>query len=424
MFTNSVQKPALILKLGNLREKDFFRTGSSLYDGIILTATMLESFYPSVSAFIKGSAKPFVIDPMVYAFSRPPAYVKSSKDGLVKRSFLAISRQYGSLIELTAGQRPITWNELESNIAYVEEVSRRVLEYQVYKVLPPNLFDYYSEFEVYLPQARPEVLVPPYFYFKDVSDPWYQTSLRFATTALEVKEQDWKIFPVLLFSRQLLASDEDIEKMAYDYGSKPFDGYFIWVNDFREDRESVARLKGLASLVRALAESKRPVFKLYGGYFSALLFNLGLSGFSCGLGYGASKNAFAYGGPKGPSKPVYYVPRLHRFLSFEKAEDLLRRHPGFICTCPVCSEVFGNNMDAFHKMRETKHCHRHFLNIRHREMMEISSRGLDVFSSDLESTIQEYERRRLGAVDISNLKSWHSVLSVEGVATGRARYGT
>ena len=62
------------------------------------------------------------------------------------------------------------------------------------------------------------------------------------------------------------------------------------MNDFKEENASVKQLEGLIKLVAMLACSQKPVLKLYGGYFSALLWHGDLIGFSFGLGYGASRS--------------------------------------------------------------------------------------------------------------------------------------
>ena len=43
------------------------------------------------------------------------------------------------------------------------------------------------------------------------------------------------------------------------------------------------QLSNLAAFVAELARSGRPVLKLYGSYYSALLFGVGLVGFACDL---------------------------------------------------------------------------------------------------------------------------------------------
>jgi len=236
MFETELNQPLTFVKLGSSREKDLLKTARKAYDGILVTASMIESFGSSIPSFIRGLDKPFIIDPMVYAFIQPITSIMAAKDGKIKKSLIEISVKYGSIVEREIGKRPISWQDFQHNQGNVEELTKNVLSYQLERLKrPPSFADYYSEFELLLPQVEPEVLIPPYFYFKDTQDPWYSVSLKFAKQALNIKQHSWKIFPVILVPPQLLERQQEMEAVVDDYISDNYDGFFIWVNDFKEE---------------------------------------------------------------------------------------------------------------------------------------------------------------------------------------------
>jgi len=412
MFEIEPKKPVTFIKLGSLREKDILKTARQAYDGILVAANLIETFDSSVPSFIRGLEKPFVIDPMVYAFVQPIKYIMTPKDSKIKRSFIEISDKYGSIVQREIGKRPISWQDLQSDPRNVEELTRNVLNYQLQRLKrPPSFANYYKDFELLLPQVEPEVLIPPYFYFKDTQDPWYTVSLQFAREASDVKQQGWKIFPVILIPPQLLEKQHEFEIIVRDYTSDSYDGFFIWVNDFKEENASFNQLEGLVKLVAALSSFRKPVIKLYGGYFSALLSHIGLTGFSFGLGYGSSKNAFAYSRAGGALKPLYYVSELHRFLNLTKAEALLRRYPRLICDCPTCKAVISSNLVNFSGMWDANRAAQHFLNVRLKELNDLSQGEIVSPLTYLQQSIQNFDQQLLAGVNIDNLRKWHRILS-------------
>lgn len=411
MFETELNQPLTFVKLGSSREKDLLKTARKAYDGILVTASMIESFGSSIPSFIRGLDKPFIIDPMVYAFVQPITNIMATKGGKIKKSLIEISVKYGSIVEREIGKRPISWQDFQHNQGNVEELTKNVLSYQLERLKrPPSFADYYSEFEFLLPQVEPEVLIPPYFYFKDTQDPWYSVSLKFAKQALNIKQHNWKIFPVILVPPQLLEKQQEMEAVVDDYIYDNYDGFFIWVNDFKEEYASVKQLQGLIKLVAMLARSQKPVLKLYGGYFSALLWHADLTGFSFGLGYGSSKNVFAYGGARGAPNPLYYMPELHRLLSLPKAEDLIRRYPGLMCNCPTCKTVIGANPANFSRMKDSNRTAQHFLNVRLGEIGDLSKTNVASISTGLEKSVQIFAQNLLAGINIDNLRKWHEAL--------------
>jgi hypothetical protein len=260
--------------------------------------------------------------------------------------------------------------------------------------------------------ASPAVLVPPYFYFAKVGDDWYMSTLRCAQAALRARDGEEPVFPIVHFGPRLLTDEVALDRMAGDYGSGGFDGFFLWPNGFREERESWNKCRGLVRLVTLLADTGKPVFKLFGGFFSALLFDYGLKGFSCGLGYGMSKNAFARGGRGGKLQPQFYVPALHRSLALPDAERLLSAIPELRCGCKVCRGTYGKDMKEFRKMGAKGVCESHFLNARREELKSMARKGIPRMLRLMEHTAKSFSANEL--VDVGALYTWKRVLEEGG----------
>lgn len=226
---------------------------------------------------------------------------------------------------------------------------------------------------------------------------------------VEVRLSSEPIYPVLLFSTKILSDTSAVESVTRAYLAEPFDGVFLWPNDFVEEAQPLAQLQGLARLLSLLADGGRRVSKLYGGYLSALLANRGLRGFSCGLGYGASKNAFAYGGGGGKPVQKFYIPRLHRSVRFEEAEQMLQVNESLRCSCVVCAEAHGGRIDHFANMREQGRCERHFLHARQAELQQLGDASVEDLAKVLQATSFEFERS--GFVRAGFLRDWASVLA-------------
>jgi hypothetical protein len=418
MFETELKKPVTFIKLGSLREKYILKVARQEYDGIFVSASTIETFRSSVPSFIRGLDKPFVIDPMTYVFALPLRSIMASKDSKIKRAFVEMSIRYGTIVQREIGKSAINWQDFQNAPEIVEELTKNVLSYQLERLKrPPSFADYYSEFELLLPEVEPEILIPPYFYFRDIHDPWYTVTLKFARKALDIKQKNWKVFPVIIIPRQLLEKRDEVETLVSDYISDNYDGFFIWVNNFKEEDANFKQLKGLVELVTALTSSRKPVLKLYGGYFSALLWYAGLAGFSFGLGYGSSKNAFAYRKTKSAPNPLYYVHELHRFLTLPKAEDFLKRYPNLMCNCPTCKAFINADHLNLSCMRDINRAAQHFLNVRLNELSELSKAQVTSVSTGLEQSIQDFDLRLLSAINIDNLRNWRRVLLALKVPT-------
>jgi len=417
MLGSNAGRPLIFLRL-QLAEKKVLIAGGNLgmYHGLHVSALLPRS----VDQLVRDLGKPFLLDPMSYMLALPRRSQLDESQERLKPSIRALSERHAPLVGQILAQRSLEPSDLIDAPSLVSEIAQNVLDYQRTRFLgQPRLFNvYYDKYALWedeevqepVPSSMmPAVLVPPYFYFNRVGDPWYQVSLRFAEKSLELRRPGESVWPVLLIPSRSVANSNEMARIVGDYGSRGFDGVLIWINNFSEEREhSIDKHEGLVWLVSQLTLAGKPVFKLFGGYFSASLYPLGLLGFSCGLGYGSAKNAFAYGRGRGPAQPNYYIPRLHRAVSLKSAEQLLRSYPSLRCSCKICVGTFGTDMDRFAQMAKHGLCQSHFLNVRHEELKKIAEHGLEQVSAEVEDTIAELSSTRM--TDIGHLEVWDRVL--------------
>src|SRR4030042_4370790 len=415
LLFNTNERPLMFIRPRN-SDKRILEEALGLFSGLHVNDTLPQF----MTDFVRNLGKPFILDPMVYIFTLPPKQLLNKKKGTLRPSIDILGKHYGSLYQEAAGKCAITPTDLLADSGAIEAITKNVLKYQKIKFAGQlQLFNpYYNKYKLWddgdcrpanVLSTLPEVLVPPYFLFKKPDDLWYRISIECAKTALSLRNQGDYIFPVLLIDSEILGDLNSIKHIVDDFGSKEFDGFFLWVNGFKEESEKPVRLGGLLQLIKGLSSDNKPVFKLFGSYFSALLFAYGLKGFSCGLGYGSDKNIFKFGASGGKTVPKYYIPRLHRSIQLGDAERLLKSYPSLRCNCKICGEVYGENIDKFTEMQKRGRCEAHFLNVRKNELKEIGERGLNRAFSEMEKTIKEFNRDLL--VNTESLKQWCEVLN-------------
>jgi len=399
--------------------KRLLRAAEGLYHGLHVPVTVADF----MADFVLETDKPFIADPSTYLFVLRPEQLRDPETRAIRPVHRKLAVGFGAPFENVLGRRALTVADFPETGTAADEAVQRVLAHQKSKFagqmnLP--LDPYYSKYLLYADQAPtdaappptgPAYLIPPYFPFRGVDDPWYALNLRLAERALDVRAEGEPVAPTIHVTAKALEDAGTVSRVAEDYRARAFDAFFLWVNDLPEERATALRLRGLMHLVRGLSADGRRVFKLYGGYFSMLLFAQGLSGFTCGLGQGAWKNSYAYGpGGGGKPKPKFYVGPLHRSLEIVDAERLLREHESLRCACKTCQEVYGSNFDRFAEMGGDGHCEEHFLYARRAEARAILDGGVDACLSGLAGTVREFGDMN-PLVLVNSLRTWREVLT-------------
>lgn len=415
-MTTNEQGPVLLIRPSN-KDKRVIARAAELFQGFHLPA----SAPPYLATLVRESNKPHVIDPQAYLFRLSPKQLIDPKKERVRPGITALAKRYGPPFEDVAGVRKLDPDDFADE-GVCQAVAERVAGFQRRKCragqLALDLDPYYEKYKLWdesdpVPKAvdDPVVLVPPFFYFTSPDDPWLEINLKLARGALQARGAGERVVPALLFRAGLLTNRDAITKIVRRWASEPFDGYLIWPNNFIEEKAGSKSLSGLMHLVGELAATGRPVDKLFGGFFSALLWSRGLRGFSSGLGTASSRNAFAFGGA-GPRKTAvhrYYIPGLHRSYGLEDANAILNDNPRLRCGCEVCREAYGRSFKHFGAMAEKGMCQTHFLLARSAEIQHLSNGGAADVVGDMRTTLREMERR--GETGYGFLGAWASLAS-------------
>lgn len=402
--------PVLLLR-PRAEDRPLLTRANGLFRGYHLGANQSEL----LTEIVRGYGRPFLVDPQTYIFSLPPSRHIDTEKNSLRRTSATLSGAYGEPFYSSVGVRKLFPEDFADPRVAGESVAR-VLSYQRNKSLGQMglpLEPYYDKYRLWDDEPggaglMPQVLIPPYFYFKGPADPWLSVNLAAARVALELKRGQERVYPVLLFSERLLDSPAAVDAIASAFLADPYDGYLLWPNRFDEARQSPDRLRVLATLVSRLASSGRRVSKLYGGYWSVLMGSRGLGGLSCGLGYWSHRNAFGYGGRNGKTLKHFYIPSLHMAVPLGDAFKMLEAEPRLRCTCPVCSDTYGRRAELFGNMKAPGRCEAHFLNARRQEVRLVAETGT-------RGAIQELSeaRRRLRSSPVATdfLDAWVTSLA-------------
>jgi len=198
-----------------------------------------------------------------------------------------------------------------------------------------------------------------------------------------------------------------ISKIKNDYAG--FDGLIFWGSSKNnEENEDLSYLEGLKRFVSLLAELEKPVYSLYGGYFTAMLSKYGLTGYSSGICYGINKHVDAH--PTGGGRPRrYYLPFSHIKVLETNARtffaDYTKGNYKLLCKCDTCEKIkekveekfaiqdviidpvqYVDNFFARFSMIDLR---QHFMDCRHAELSQISK---ETFAELTERVAEEYTR--------------------------------
>ena len=337
------EKTIHILRYGTVAEKNHLRKAFSAYDYLSINGNTAAFVSNAIAGFIvekffSNKKKGYFIDPITYAFQGNIDLLfsksKNPNKNNIKKSIKKLIEIYGLSLEKIENRIPIVPKDFDLNInkkTFVE----RILSFQfnlVYDHINKHGLQKYlnyvaPEISKNLPQFRPKFLIAPYFYL-DLQSPdwkkWLDLNVEFVKLAIEKTNQNYKIpiFAQIVISKSLLCDNDSLEVVIKTYSQLNCDGFTIWIDDFNEQETSSDVLLKFVKLLRGL--NNKPVYNMYGGYFSILLTHKSvglLSGVSHGLEYGESRMVYPVGGGIPVSK--YYFFPIHQRLDFTKAYYLL-----------------------------------------------------------------------------------------------------
>lgn len=361
----SAKPPHYLLRMGSHAERFYFEWASPLYNVLILNANLVEGTPAACLSLIeKLNDKPYVIDPVSYAFALSVNYIQSTKinrrtqeeEVHTKRTFQKLAECYGEPFTNAVGDdpKPLTPGNF-TNASTRQHAVERVLTYEKDRLMEEQPQS--GPFRLTAGDVRPKVLIIPYF-FIDSTSAWHSTNIDMINDAVALKT-GLPTYAVVLIDRAILQDSNTLKSIAQAYCDTKADGYFIWVSDQKEHEVGIQEVKNFIQFVKMLCSDGRPIYNMYGGYLSALLSAFGMTGFCHGVGYGEHRNVVpVLGGSVPPAK--YYFPPLHQTFMFTEAQTILatlstEEYYNNICNCPVCRSVIGNNFQSnFQQYGETE----------------------------------------------------------------------
>lgn len=375
----------------------FFRDHTDKFDGLVIPLSVATVFQQGTGGFVLTLKKPYAIDP------RTPIFQADFARSGIRNAHLEMADVHGPAVQTIFKTRKLEPRDFTPQI--VVDVADRVLRFQKdFAKTSAEKVDKYAKLlgddveEIY---AGPGFLIPPYFRSESCKDPWYEVSLELAKAAVNHKEK-YTLAPVVHLTTDF--PESDFGAILKDYSAKGFDGLIIFFNNLKEYDVPSKLLSKYAGLVSTLRE--KPLFGLFGGYFTLLLRKIGLPTFSNAVGYGEYRDSGYHAG--GQAVRRYYVPALHRYFVDNEAQTLLDivREKWLRCTCKACRRHDKITDLSSQELLE------HFLNARVLEIEEANQKTLKELAGRLDATVQRLSGH--GPIILPycrHLKQWTTALN-------------
>lgn len=326
----------LFYRIASTADGGLARAYPQLFDGLGVAGPLFALHPDWTVDLLRSLGKPFFIDPSSYVYAVDLGNLY--KEGELRQSYEALARRL-ELSSVLDDAREIQRYDLLDAAGNVTEFGRdlvrQVIEANELRwgrgVLQLALDDYAAMLEEgKSPHVEPAFIVPPYF------SGWADVNLALAR---ETKRRtELPVYLVITIGKEMLgdpvATTDELEAVS------EFDGCFLWVSDFQERREPLEKLVRFAELVRSLANTKKPVYNLYGGGFSSLLEPVGLTGYSRGICTSESRDPEMETGQGAPPSRYYVSEALNKIV-LRRAQRLYGFSSLEICGCTVCQGIAG-----------------------------------------------------------------------------------
>ena len=374
----------------------FRRYRQQYYDGLIIPLSVACVFRQGTGGFVLTLQKEYAIDP------RSPILQADFERQSIRRAHLEIAEVHGPAVSQIFVSRPLRPADVSPVAA---DIAARVLSFQKeFAQQSAEKVDKYAALldeDVESAHGGPHFLIPPYFRSSGQNDPWYAVSLGLARASVREK-QDYRLAPVLHITPGF--PEGEFQQLAKDYTNRGFDGLIIFLNNLQEYVAPATTLRKYANLVALLQGLGKPLFGLFGGYFTLLLRKVGLGCFSNAVGYGEYRDSGYHEG--GQAVKRYYIPKLHRYFTNTDAQELLNIVGGGLlrCTCAVCRRRRPLTDFTSQELLD------HFLNTRLTEIQQADGSDLSDLLDELEHTGRAVENYRMPFDPSSHLRRWVEAL--------------
>jgi len=357
------------------------KAAGELFYGISVKGTTVANYANLFSSFINETKKPYFIDPHNFHFN------------FSKQSDRRLAEAYGL-------KEPTSYTYFLDKDKRIE-FEKAVISFErdtVNNVLAAEA----GELEEVTDTFYPEFLIAPYFILSETLGP-LDLNATLIQESRSLLQKDEKLYAQICLSEGVLQSKLALDKILETYLSlKEVDGYTFWIDRFDEYSISEDNLSNLKFFIQKLAENKKPIVNLYGGFYSMLLSEFGLTAVSHTLTGGEKQDMpLIQSQTKGGQPPArYYVSKLKRKLAMAAIDVLKLKTPELLnCKCDYC-----NPKDLNDRPKRLLH----FATKRKEELDRINS-GYD-FKQEIDETIKEYGKKLFPAINIGYLQRWISAL--------------
>lgn len=340
------------LRVGSLADKRVIESSIEHFDVLVVQGNLAASAPQGIATWPLD--KPVWIDPITYAFTASPAYLRSSgKKGGYKKTYIKLAEAFGApfaeALHEDRAVRPDDFGDVRGPVS-------RVLDWQE------------SVFAVKEGDAKygatsllPALLTIPFFPLS-VRDPSGPSPPPWLSTNLEMINEAADLRPPHRLAAGLLA---DLDVFDHEYFEVWLDQYvetlmaagvehlWWWISDHEEVQTSLQRAVRMLNAFSKLAGRGIAVHQAFGGSLSSFALAHGLGTVAHGVNYWESKGwePIASGGL--PSAR-YFHPGLRERLRVpeaiaiighwvETASDFYER----VCACGTCREVIGDDIGQF-----------------------------------------------------------------------------
>jgi len=422
----------LFYRLPAINYKTYLEENAEYYDSIVINANILAYRKKSVTNFLTKTRKSYIIDPVTYKFNLRK--YELMRDGKIQMSIEELSKEYGQTIkDKISKSEPLDYNDFQRDPNLIDEIAKNVLSFQRSLEGKPSPGQKYRQMlgEEEGENVQPPIfLIAPYFFVSNQNDFWYDVSRKLALTSLKYKE-NFDLYATILAPRDVLYDTSFLDSIISDYRS--LDGYLVWIDNFREDDE---RFKTNYELIRyrnfietLSKQTGKPVYVMYGGYFSALMKKYGVVGFFSGVRYGESKK-YNYAIEK-IGKVRFYLPLFKKKLPEDDAFRFLQLHPTEICNCDFCVKRIADIRSQFPSLSDRELVRKffenmeprfkvsHFMASRYAEARDIQTHTTSELKLMLKNDIQKIDsfkpqlvrERLVRALNYNHLDKWEKTLT-------------
>lgn len=376
------------LRFGLQKDKEIIRTLKGYLDGLVIPGHILSYQSPVVSVFVSSfTDMPFIIDPMTYLLQHPKDDL-TNDSGELRKSISKMCEEYRSDLEgILLSSSQLSPGDIPDQAIFCEGVYDHQLSISE-KANTDKAAKYVKRYGKG-DSVTPRFILPPYFKFDSISDPWYTLSLamgKMMQTICSEKEDGLDAGAIIFLSANNLGNAE-IKRIVSDY--RGFKHIILWFDDFNEMSVESTTIVNARRIISALSKFTE-VEILYSGFLLMTTAGEGTKAISHGLTYSQHKSfTVTPGGGGMPER--YYIPKFRGFRSLSQTDSIFHMSSDLMCTCPVCVDLLQGNPDRIvlfadepEKLRE------HFINVRRQEADDMESFIREDLVADLRDVYNEY----------------------------------